>query len=272
MPLPDPLSLYRLDGEVAFVTGAGSSIGRAAAHALAAEVVCADIDAEAAAKVAAEIGGRAEILDVADEAAVEAAIEFASAAGPLTALVNSVGISRGKPALYILRADWEAVQDVNVAGSFLVARAAVHSAPRANRQRRLGARPFRRPLSRCRLSGLQGRRYQSHPRGRRRVGAARLERQCGCARLDRHAVHRQRLGQPRGERRNRARNAARTLWRRRRRCERDPVSRDPRLVLRHPPRAGGSKAAFSAGISSRSAPCHSAPPGRRRSADAAQAH
>jgi NAD(P)-dependent dehydrogenase (short-subunit alcohol dehydrogenase family) len=56
-------------GKVALVTGAASGIGRATAARLAAEgarVLLADIDADGAARAAAEIDGRAVILDVAD--------------------------------------------------------------------------------------------------------------------------------------------------------------------------------------------------------------
>jgi len=132
IPAGDPLQAFRFAGEIAVVTGAGSGIGQGAALALAsvgADVLCLDIRADAARQTAKEIlarGGRAQSagLDVADEQAVEAAFEAAAQRGPLAALVNSAGISRRKPALEISRADWDAVNAVNVTGSFLCARAA----------------------------------------------------------------------------------------------------------------------------------------------------
>ena len=129
----DPLLAFRLDGRVAVLTGAGSGIGDAAAHALAgagAEVVVADINREAAATVAAAIvrgGGKAEArgLDVQDEAAVEAMFaEIASTRGRVDVLVNSAGVSRRRAALELPLADWDYVNAVNVTGSFLCARAA----------------------------------------------------------------------------------------------------------------------------------------------------
>ncbi|GGO08826.1 3-hydroxybutyrate dehydrogenase [Microbispora rosea subsp. aerata] len=58
-----------LEGRTAIVTGAGSGIGRACARRLAAEgahVVVADINAEAAGEVAAEIGGTPVAVDLSD--------------------------------------------------------------------------------------------------------------------------------------------------------------------------------------------------------------
>lgn len=73
---------------VAFITGAGSGIGRALALELArrgARVVVADIDGEAAARVAAAAGAgaRAVAVDVRDAAGVRAAIDGVAAGYPI---------------------------------------------------------------------------------------------------------------------------------------------------------------------------------------------
>jgi 2-hydroxycyclohexanecarboxyl-CoA dehydrogenase len=76
----------------ALVTGAGRGIGAAIARRLAAdgaEVVIADLDGDAAAAVAGEIGGRAVQVDVADAVSARAAVE---AAGPLDVLINNAGV------------------------------------------------------------------------------------------------------------------------------------------------------------------------------------
>ena len=106
----------------AFVTGAGSGIGRALACTLVARgaIVCvADIDFEAAQRVAAECGPRARPLhlDVCDAEAVRAAIEcFARERGRLDYLFNNAGIGAAGESDEIPLAAWRAVFDVNVHG------------------------------------------------------------------------------------------------------------------------------------------------------------
>ena len=89
-----------LKDKVAFVTGAGSGIGRASAIAMArsgAQVIATDIDADKAAQVAGELtkyGFRAvsSILNVTDDAAMSAAIDGAIAQfGRLDILLSHAG-------------------------------------------------------------------------------------------------------------------------------------------------------------------------------------
>ena len=127
MPKPRPLAT-----RVALVTGAGSGIGRAIAHRLAAEgacVVVADMDGGSAASVADELGGPdvavAVTVDVTDEAQVIAAFEQAVLAfGGVDLVVNNAGLSISKPLLETSLADWDLQHDVMARGSFLVSREA----------------------------------------------------------------------------------------------------------------------------------------------------
>ncbi|MFJ3160846.1 bifunctional aldolase/short-chain dehydrogenase [Streptomyces kanasensis] len=127
MPEPRPLAT-----RVALVTGAGSGIGRAVAHRLAAEgacVVVADVDARSAAAVAEELGGPDTAVpvtvDVTDEEAVGAAFESAVLAfGGVDLVVNNAGISISKPLLETTARDWDVQHAVMARGSFLVSREA----------------------------------------------------------------------------------------------------------------------------------------------------
>jgi rhamnulose-1-phosphate aldolase/alcohol dehydrogenase len=117
---------------VALVTGAGSGIGRAIAHRLAAEgacVVVADRDAAAAHRVAGEIGSTdvavAVDVDVTDEAQIVAALRAAALAyGGVDLIVNNAGLSISKPLLETSTQDWDVQHDVMARGSFLVSREA----------------------------------------------------------------------------------------------------------------------------------------------------
>ncbi|GIF92156.1 bifunctional aldolase/short-chain dehydrogenase [Catellatospora chokoriensis] len=117
---------------IALVTGGGSGIGRAIAHRLAAEgacVVVADRDADAAQRVATEIGGTDVAIgvraDVTDAAAVRDLVRGACLAfGGVDLVVNNAGLSISKPLLDTTEADWDLQHDVMAKGSFLVAREA----------------------------------------------------------------------------------------------------------------------------------------------------
>lgn len=124
------LKAFRLDGQVAVITGGARGIGLATARLMAAagaQVVLMDQDADAAAKAAFELGPAAssEPLDVASEAQVTAAFDHMwKRHGRLDILVNNAGMAIRKPTVELPLADWQRVIDVNLTGVFLCAQAA----------------------------------------------------------------------------------------------------------------------------------------------------
>jgi len=121
----------RLEDHVAIVTGAGSGIGRATAtrlHAAGACVVVADLLAEKAAAVAAELGVRAVAVtvDVSDPAAVAAMVAACEAAfGTCTLLVNNAGYVHQAPFETLTVDDWDRMIAVHLRGTFLCIRAVI---------------------------------------------------------------------------------------------------------------------------------------------------
>lgn len=117
---------------VALVTGAASGIGKAIAERLAAQgacVVVADLDAEKAGRVAAEIGTTDVAIgvgvDVSDPEAVERMFDAAVLGfGGVDLVVNNAGLSLSRPLLETTEEDWDRQHDVMAKGSFLVSRAA----------------------------------------------------------------------------------------------------------------------------------------------------
>ena len=85
-----------LNDRVVVITGGGSGIGEALAHAThaagARHVVVADLHAAEAERVAADIGGTGVGIDVSDEAAIVALVETVEAAhGPIDLFVSNAG-------------------------------------------------------------------------------------------------------------------------------------------------------------------------------------
>ncbi len=106
----------------AVVTGGARGIGRATAVRLIEaghEVTIVDLNGDAAATTAAEIGAKAAMVDVTDEAAVAA---FAAGITDLDVLVNNAGMYRPGSLDTQTVADYRLTFDVNVLGPMLMTR------------------------------------------------------------------------------------------------------------------------------------------------------
>lgn len=122
--------LFRLDGRVAVVIGAGSGIGEAVAKGLAAFgafVVCADVKPEAAEATAREIGSRAQAraVDVINSDSVKTL--FASIVaehGSVDVAVATPAVNVRKPILDYADDEFDRVIAVNLKGTFSVLREA----------------------------------------------------------------------------------------------------------------------------------------------------
>jgi 3-oxoacyl-[acyl-carrier protein] reductase len=130
----------RFPGRTVLVTGAGHGIGRGIAHAFAglgARTIAADVNAAGLAETKAGAPGPLETaaFDVADRAAVQAAV---ASIGSVDILVHSAGGVRGqvgRPVEEVPEADWHAILAANVTGAFLMAQAVIPAMKAAGRGR-----------------------------------------------------------------------------------------------------------------------------------------
>ncbi|MGH7278788.1 MAG: SDR family NAD(P)-dependent oxidoreductase, partial [Candidatus Rokuibacteriota bacterium] len=128
----DPLAEFRLDGDVAVVTGGASGIGRAVADAFAA------VGAHVAVFDIASSGEDGVTVDVADEAQVKKAFaDVVARHGRLDILFNNAGIAIRQPTTDLTLDDWNTVVAVNMTGVFLCAREAARHMLAAGRGGRI---------------------------------------------------------------------------------------------------------------------------------------
>jgi NAD(P)-dependent dehydrogenase (short-subunit alcohol dehydrogenase family) len=117
--ITNPLSEFRLDGEVAVVTGGAGGLGKAVADAFRA------VGARVAVFDPAASGEDGYKVDVADEAQVKAAFdEVATRHRRLDVLFNNAGIAIRKSTMDLTVDEWNKVVAVNMTGMFLCAREA----------------------------------------------------------------------------------------------------------------------------------------------------
>jgi 3-oxoacyl-[acyl-carrier protein] reductase len=124
--------MKQLENQIAVVTGAGRGIGRAIALKFAAQgadIAAVDLKTDFVQETVEEVRklGRkawAVAANVAEAASVEVAAEqILKEAGRVDILVNNAGITKDGLLMRMSEADWDAVLDINLKGTFLFTKA-----------------------------------------------------------------------------------------------------------------------------------------------------
>jgi 3-oxoacyl-[acyl-carrier protein] reductase len=131
-----------LNGEVALVTGATRGIGAAVAMALAAQgakvvgTATSTAGAQTIDQALAPYGGRGAVLDVTQQAAIDAQLsDIEAKEGPVSILVNNAGITRDMLLMRMKYEDWDAVLATNLASVFRLSKAVIRGMMKARKGR-----------------------------------------------------------------------------------------------------------------------------------------
>lgn len=121
--------MFRLDNQIALVTGGANGIGLGIAKALSqagAKVIIGDIDTDNGKRSASELSGEFLALDVKDQKRCQEIVaEITEKYGKIDILCSNTGIFPQKSLADMTEADWDNMHNVNLKGTFFMVQAAL---------------------------------------------------------------------------------------------------------------------------------------------------